>query len=164
MTNPAPEPTDADAHWLSLAVRLAQENVASGGGPFGALIVRNGQLITVGTNRVTLDVDPTAHAEVVAIRDACRKLGRFDLSGCELVSSCEPCPLCLSAALWARVDRVIYTADRYDAAKAGFDDLAFYDLFDTPRESWRMPVRVLEIDTRTGPFDAWLAKGDRVAY
>lgn len=154
----------SDTKWLELSVRLAQENVAAGGGPFGALIVRDGQLITTGTNRVTRDFDPTAHAEVVAIRDACRKLGRFDLSGCELVASCEPCPLCLSAALWARVDRVIYTADRYDAAKAGFDDLLFYDLFTTPREDWHMPVRPLDIEERSAPFDAWLAKPDRTAY
>lgn len=147
-----------------MAVRLASENVAAGGGPFGALITRAGQLVSTGTNRVTRDLDPTAHAEVVAIRDACRKLGRFDLTGCELVASCEPCPLCLSSALWARVDRVIYTADRYDAAKAGFDDLVFYDLFETPRESWQMPVREIELGTSNTPFDAWMAKADRVAY
>lgn len=163
MTNAAPELIDA--HWLSMAVKLAEENVAAGGGPFGALIVRDGQLITVGTNRVTRDVDPTAHAEVVAIRDACRKLGRFDLSGCELVASCEPCPLCLAAALWARVDRVTYTANRHDAAKAGFDDLLFYELFETPRDEWRhLPVLVRETANQTAPFDAWLTKGDRVAY
>lgn len=153
-----------DTKWLDMAVRLASENVAAGGGPFGALITRNGQLVSTGTNRVTRDLDPTAHAEVVAIRDACRKLGRFDLSGCELVASCEPCPLCLSSALWARVDRVIYTADRYDAAKAGFDDLVFYDLFETPREGWQMPVQAIEVATSRAPFDAWQSKADRVAY
>lgn len=162
MTHTALESTDA--HWLSFAVRLAKENVDAGGGPFGALIVRDGQLVSTGTNRVTRDYDPTAHAEVVAIREACRKLETFDLSGCELVTSCEPCPLCLSAALWARVDRIVYTADRYDAAKAGFDDLAFYELFETPREQWTTPVQVIEIDSHTAPFDAWLATPDRVAY
>ncbi|WP_034273451.1 nucleoside deaminase [Haloechinothrix halophila] len=154
----------AETSWLSFAVRLARENVAAGGGPFGALIVRDGQLVATGTNRVTLDSDPTAHAEVVAIREACRKLATFDLTGCELVSSCEPCPLCVSAALWARVDRVSYTADRYDAAKAGFDDLAFYDLFETPRAEWSVPVLAIETEDHTAPFDAWLAKDDRVAY
>lgn len=164
MTPTSSDPSSTDAGWLAMSVRLAQENVVAGGGPFGALIVRDGQLISTGTNRVTRDFDPTAHAEVVAIREACRKLGRFDLAGCDLVASCEPCPLCLSASLWARVDRVIYTADRYDAAKAGFDDLAFYDLFATPRESWHMPVKAVEIDTRVTPFEAWLAKVDRIEY
>ncbi|MGH3951062.1 MAG: nucleoside deaminase [Pseudonocardiaceae bacterium] len=162
MTHTPTETTDAG--WLELAVRLARENVAAGGGPFGALIVRDGQLVSTGTNRVTRDLDPTAHAEVVAIRDACRKLGTFQLTGCELFTSCEPCPLCLSAALWARVDRVLYAADRYDAAKAGFDDLVFYDLFETPHEDWHMPVQVVATETRVAPFEAWLAKGDRVAY
>ncbi|MQA62752.1 MAG: nucleoside deaminase [Actinophytocola sp.] len=162
MTHTAPEHTDA--HWLAFSVRLAKENVAAGGGPFGAIIVRDGQLVSTGTNRVTRDNDPTAHAEVTAIREAGRKLETFDLTGCELVTSCEPCPLCLSAALWARVDRIIYTADRYDAAKAGFDDLAFYDLFDTPREQWTTPVQAIAIDNHTAPFDAWLANTERVAY
>lgn len=154
----------SDSGWLALAVRLARENVAAGGGPFGALVVRDGQLIATGTNRVTLDSDPTAHAEVVAIRDACRKLATFDLTGCELVSSCEPCPLCVSASLWARLDRVIYTADRFDAAKAGFDDLAFYDLFEQPRTDWPMPVRAMPLSDSASPFDAWLANAERVAY
>src|SRR5438874_2765446 len=108
--------------WLDRAVDLATDNVAEGGGPFGAVIIRGeSELISVGVNRVTRDLDPTAHAEVVAIREACRKLGDFKLDGCVLVTSCEPCPLCLAAALWARVDRVVFAADRYDAAKAGFD-------------------------------------------
>ncbi|MPY80398.1 MAG: nucleoside deaminase [Actinophytocola sp.] len=156
--------TDTESGWLALAVRLARENVAAGGGPFGALVVRDGQLVSTGTNRVTLDSDPTAHAEVVAIRGACRKLGTFDLTGCELVSSCEPCPLCVSAALWSRLDRVVYTADRYDAAKAGFDDLAFYDLFEQPRTDWPMPVRAVALTDSSAPFDAWLANTERVAY
>lgn len=156
--------TATDTSWLTLAVRLARENVAAGGGPFGALVVRDGQLVSTGTNRVTLDADPTAHAEVVAIRCACRKLDTFDLTGCELVSSCEPCPLCVSAALWARLDRVTYTADRYDAAKAGFDDLAFYDLFEQSRTDWPMPVSAVALDASRTPFDAWLANSERVAY
>ncbi len=166
MTQTTPRDTadNPDGSWLTFAVRLARENVAAGGGPFGALVVRDGQLIATGTNRVTLDNDPTAHAEVVAIRGACRKLATFDLTGCELVSSCEPCPLCLSASLWARLDRVVYTADRYDAAKAGFDDLAFYDLLDRPRAEWPMPVRAMTLSEGSSPFDAWLANAERVAY
>jgi guanine deaminase len=109
------------------AVDLAVANVAAGGGPFGAVIVQNGAEVAVGINRVTLDRDPTAHAEVVAIRSTCGALRDFSLVGCTLYSSCEPCPLCVSAALWARLDRVVYAADRNDAARGGFDDRAFYD-------------------------------------
>jgi guanine deaminase len=121
-----------DQHWLSRAVELAVENVAAGGGPFGAVIVRDGGLVATGQNRVTRDLDPTAHAEVNAIRRACASLGDFSLAGCTLYTSCEPCPLCLTASLWARLDRVVYAADRHDAARAGFDDRAFYDLLGQP--------------------------------
>jgi tRNA(Arg) A34 adenosine deaminase TadA len=115
-------------------------------------------------NRVTRDLDPTAHAEVVAIRAACRALRSHVLAGTVLVSSCEPCPLCLAAALWARVDAVLYAADRHDAAEGGFDDRAFYDLFARPRESWSVPVRQLRVSGATDPFRAWLADPDRVEY
>ncbi len=104
-------------------------NVDEGGGPFGAVVVKDGELVAIGQNRVTRDLDPTAHAEVLAIRSACAELGDFALTGCSLYASCEPCPLCVSAALWSRVDRVVYAADRDDAARGGFDDRAFYDLF-----------------------------------
>jgi len=125
-----------ESEWLAHCVELATKNVTDGGGPFGALVVKDGTIVSTGVNQVTTTLDPTAHAEVVAIRRACRELGTFRLDGCLLVSSCEPCPMCLSSALWARVDRVIYAADRHDAAKAGFDDLAFYELFDRPRDTW----------------------------
>jgi tRNA(Arg) A34 adenosine deaminase TadA len=120
--------------------------------------------VAEGVNRVTRDLDPTAHAEVVAIRAACRVIDNFSLTGCVLVASCEPCPLCLAAALWARVDEVVYVADRDDAARAGFDDRAFYDLFDQPRSGWPTPVRQARIGPAVAPFDAWLAKSDRIAY
>ncbi len=97
-------------------------------------------MVATGQNRVTRDLDPTAHAEVLAIRSACAELGDFALTGCTLYASCEPCPLCVSAALWSRVDRVVYAADRHDAARGGFDDLAFYDLFTRDRSTWPMPV------------------------
>ncbi|HEX3647657.1 MAG TPA: nucleoside deaminase [Pseudonocardiaceae bacterium] len=155
------EPTDT---WLAHAVRLAADNVTAGGGPFGAAIVRGDQLVATGVNQVTPTLDPTAHAEIVAIRAACRALGDFRLTGCVLVSSCEPCPLCLSAALWARLDRVVYAADRDDAAEAGFDDRAFYELFEQPRTSWPLPVAQLSTADRTRPFAAWLARTDRVRY
>ncbi|MET8851059.1 nucleoside deaminase [Amycolatopsis sp. NPDC004625] len=150
--------------WLGEAVRIAARNVEQGGGPFGALIVKDGDVVATGVNRVTANLDPTAHAEVVAIRAACRALGTFKLDGCVLVSSCEPCPMCLSSALWARVDRILYTADRDDAAKAGFDDRAFYELFDRPRETWAVPVTRLSTKDGFAPFAAWLDKADRTDY
>ncbi|WP_216208890.1 nucleoside deaminase [Amycolatopsis aidingensis] len=154
----------AEREWLAEAVRIATANVAAGGGPFGALVVRDGTVLATGTNQVTPTLDPTAHAEVVAIRAACAVLGDFRLTGCVLVSSCEPCPLCLSAALWARVDRVLYAADRHDAAAAGFDDREFYDLFSTPRETWSLPVAQLVTTHHTAPFEAWHANPDKLAY
>jgi guanine deaminase len=150
--------------WLKEAVRLAAASVADGGGPFGAVIIRNGEVIATGTNQVTSRLDPTAHAEVVAIRAACQAIGDYKLTGCVLVSSCEPCPLCLSAALWARADRVLYAADRDDAAKAGFDDREFYELFGKPRESWPVPIEQLSTSDFNAPFRAWLSKPDKLAY
>jgi guanine deaminase len=152
------------AGWLDAVVSRATQNVADGGGPFAALVVRGGDIVAEGVNRVTRDLDPTAHAEVVAIRNACKEIGDFALAGCVLVSSCEPCPLCLSAALWARVDEVVFAADRHDAARGGFDDLAFYQLFETPRADWSLPVAQAPTAAATAPFDAWLAKADRVDY
>jgi guanine deaminase len=155
---------EVDSVLLDAAVARAVENVGAGGGPFAAVVVRDDAIVAEGVNRVTRDLDPTAHAEVVAIRAACRAVGDFSLAGCVLVSSCEPCPLCVSAALWARVDAVVYAADRHDAARAGFDDLAFYQMFDQPRESWTMPVAKVPVASAVAPFDAWLAKPDRVDY
>ena len=156
--------TSPDEVWLSTAVTLASANVAEGGGPFGAIVVADGTVLARGQNRVTRDLDPTAHAEVVAIREACRTRGDFSLVGATLYASCEPCPLCLAASLWARVDRVVYAADRHDAARGGFDDREFYELFARDRDGWATPVQALAIGSRTQPFDAWLAKGDRVHY
>ena len=150
--------------WLARAVELAATNVAAGGGPFGALIVRDGVVVAEGQNRVTRDLDPTAHAEVVAIRAACTSLATFELTGCALYTSCEPCPLCVSASLWARLDRVVYAADRDDAARGGFDDRAFYDLFDRPRSEWTMTVTHVATSDAAGPFDAWLAHQGRTPY
>lgn len=155
---------DEDDRWLGRAIDLAVRNVADGGGPFGAVLVRGGTLVGTGQNRVTRDNDPTAHAEVVAIRDACRRLGRFSLVGTCLYSLCEPCPLCLTAALWARVDRVVYAADREDAARAGFDDRAFYDLLRRDRATWPMPVIERQVAGAATPMEAWLAFAGRVAY
>ncbi len=153
-----------DSTWLGRAVDLATANVADGGGPFGAVIVREGTLLASGQNRVTRDLDPTAHAEVVAIRAACRQVGDFSLAGCTLYTSCEPCPLCLSSALWARLDRVVYAADREDAARGGFDDRAFYELFERPRSEWSMTIDNVRLDSSARPFDTWLAHEARTAY
>ncbi|WP_019927331.1 nucleoside deaminase [Nocardia sp. BMG111209] len=150
--------------WLAETVRLAATNVAAGGGPFAAAILCDGNIVATGTNEVVTGLDPTAHAEVVAIRAACRALGRFSLAGCLLVSSCEPCPMCLSAALWSRVDQVIYAADRYDAARAGFDDLAFYRLFEQDRRTWPIPVAHHRVDSHDAPFRAWRQHPDRIEY
>jgi guanine deaminase len=153
-----------DDQWLSQAVDLAVANVAAGGGPFGAVVVRDGVRVATGQNRVTRDLDPTAHAEVLAIRAACAELGDFSLVGCVLFTSCEPCPLCIAACLWARLDRVVYAADRHDAARGGFDDREFYELFARDRSTWPTLVHPGEHTESFAPFRAWLDKTDRTAY
>lgn len=154
----------SDADWLDHAVALALANVAEGGGPFGAVVVRRGLMLAEGRNRVTRDRDPTAHAEVEAIRAACRAVGDFALPGATVYSSCEPCPMCMSAALWARVDRIVFAADRHDAARGGFDDRAFYELFETPRDQWHLALEQRPSARAAAPFDAWLAHGGRTHY
>jgi len=153
-----------DATWLARAIELAVENVANGGGPFGAVIVRGDELVAEGQNRVTANLDPTAHAEVTAIRAACQAVGDFSLAGMTLYTSCEPCPLCLSASLWARVDRVVYAADRHDAARGGFDDLEFYELFARDRSTWDLPVDEVRPANAPAPFEAWLTHDHRTDY
>lgn len=153
-----------DERWLAEAITLATDNVAAGGGPFGALVVEGDRVVGRGVNRVTSDNDPTAHAEVMAIRDACSARGDFQLTGTTLYTSCEPCPLCLSASLWARVDRVVYAADRHDAARGGFDDLEFYELFARDRSEWSTEVVGRTVAEATAPFDAWRADMNRVRY
>ena len=150
--------------WMAEAVRLALESVAAGGGPFGAVVVCDGAVVGRGSNRVTLDNDPTAHAEVMAIRDACRTLGRFDLGGCELYTSCQPCPMCLGAIHWARLERLWYAATEADAAAAGFDDEAIHYELCAPNERRRLPAEPLPIPEALAPFDAWRAKSDKTPY
>jgi guanine deaminase len=152
------------AGYLARAVELAVRSVGSAGGPFGALVVAPGGRVFEGTNRVTASNDPTAHAEVVAIREACRGLGTYQLSGCVLYSSCEPCPLCLSAALWARLDRVYFAADRHDAAGAGFDDAAFYDYFHGRGDASLLPVEQIAVPESVEPFRSWASLDGRVEY
>jgi guanine deaminase len=153
-----------DADWLTEAIRIAVRNVAEGGGPFGAVVVQDGRVVGRGQNRVTRDLDPTAHAEVQAIRAACRAVGDFSLAGMTLYTSCEPCPMCVAAALWARLDRVVYAADRHDAARGGFDDLWFYDLFAHERATWPVRIESLRLVESQAPFEAWAANAARVPY
>ncbi|WP_268921064.1 nucleoside deaminase [Marisediminicola senii] len=153
-----------DQRWLAMAVELATQNVRDGGGPFGAVIVRDGMLLATGQNRVTRDFDPTAHAEVMAIRAAGAALGDFSLAGATLYTSCEPCPMCATASLWARLDRVVFAADRHDAARGGFDDLEFYELLTRDRATWPTVVQPVDLGNRTEPFDTWLETTTRTEY
>lgn len=156
---------EADARWLARAVELATANVAAGGGPFGAVVVApDGRLLGEGQNRVTRDLDPSAHAEVMAIRAACRAAGDFALTGATLYTSCEPCPMCLATSLWARVGRIVFAADRHDAARGGFDDRDFYELFSRDRSTWDVRVDEVRLAEAAAPFDAWLARLDRTHY
>ncbi len=152
--------------YLTKATDLATRNVLNGGGPFGAIIVTADGRVFEGLNRVSAINDPTAHAEVTAIRTACAESGTFDLSGANLYCSCEPCPMCLSSALWARVKHVYYAADRYDAADAGFDDAAFYDFFATKVSERSMPVERLIADdaSHLAPFKSWTSLDSRIEY
>ena len=157
--------TDADHLWMTAAIRLAVENVALGrGGPFGAVIMRGGEIIATGVNQVTRLNDPTAHAEVIAIRAACASLGDHRLTGCTLYTSCEPCPLCLSAAYWARLDAVYYAATQEDAAAQGFDDRFLYEEFRKPRTERRLPMHHLAHPDAALAFQRWSQSPDKTPY
>lgn len=159
------ESAEVDARFLREAIRLARTRMLEGrGGPFGAVVVRDGTIVARGYNAVTSTNDPTAHAEVVAIRRAGRKLGSFSLAGSVLYSSCEPCPMCLAAAYWARVDRLVYAATRDDAARAGFDDAFLYDEIPMAPEARSLRTDQLLGVEAVAVFDEWLAKPDRVPY
>lgn len=149
--------------YLEQAVDLATQNVGQGGGPFAAIVVTPDGRVHQGVNRVTRDNDPTAHAEVVAIRAAASATATFDLSGSVLYASCEPCPMCLASALWARIGYVYYAADRHGAAAAGFDDALFYDYFNGARPDL-MPVTRGDIPTSDAPFQAWGSYAGRKEY
>lgn len=153
-----------DEDWLQLAVDHAIRNVADRGGPFGAVVVMDGVAVGAGRNRVTQALDPTAHAEIVALREACRGIEDFWLEGAILYSSCEPCPMCLAACLWARVTRVVFCADRYAAAAAGFDDALFDQLIAVTKGTWPLLIEHVPLPTAGAPFDAWMADADRIPY
>lgn len=146
------------------AIRLSEDNVRNGGGPFGAVIARDGEIVGTGTNRVTPDCDPTAHAEVNAIRAAASRLGTFDLSGCEIYSSCEPCPMCLGAIYWAHLDKVYYANTKDDAKDIGFDDSFIYDELALPRDGRRLPAEALMRSEAIRAFELWRSKEDKTEY
>ena len=147
------------------AIRLATENVKSGkGGPFGCVIVRDGEVIARAVNRVTALNDPTAHAEVMAVRAACKKLNDFQLEGCEVYTSCEPCPMCLAALYWARCSAIYFGNSAQDAADAGFDDSFLYDELKRPLQERKIPISRLLPEEAIENFDAWRASAQRVDY
>lgn len=145
-------------------IQLALENVHSGGGPFSALVAKDGQVVATGTNQVTSTLDPTAHAEIVAIRAACRTLGHFELTGCEVYCSCEPCPMCLGAIYWARPARVFFAATADAAADAGFDDSMIKQQICLPYTQQQMPIEQIVHGEALTPFEAWKAKVDKIVY
>lgn len=147
------------------AIRLSVRNVEEGlGGPFAALVVQEGKVIGSGTNLVTSTNDPTAHAEVVAIRNACKELGSFQLTGCDFYSSCEPCPMCLGALYWARPSRIFYANTKADAAAIGFDDRFIYQEFSLPPGSRTIPQQQILQDEALIAFRIWKEKEDKISY
>ena len=146
------------------AIRLASANVENGGGPFGAVIARGGEIIATGVNRVTANCDPTAHAEVSAIRAAAQKLGTFNLSGCDIYSSCEPCPMCLGAIYWARLDRLFYGNTKADAARIGFDDAFIYKELALPLSERTLRAEQLLGKEAIATLEAWEQKTDKTPY
>ncbi|MBQ2796297.1 MAG: nucleoside deaminase [Tidjanibacter sp.] len=150
--------------FMRMAIELSKESVANGGGPFGAVIVRDDQVIATGSNSVTLLNDPTAHAEVSAIRAACQAVGDFNLKGCVIYSSCEPCPMCLSAIYWAGIERIYYANNREDAAAIGFDDAFIYDQIPLAPTKRTIPSLPLMRAEGLEAFKMWTAKEDKVEY
>lgn len=149
---------------LRTAIELSVRNVAEGGGPFGAVIARNGEIIATGVNRVTPNHDPTAHAEVSAIREACSRLKTFDLSGCDIYTSCEPCPMCLGAIYWAHLDRMFYGNTKTDAKNIGFDDSFIYDELELPKEKRRLVYKNMLQEEAIKAFELWMQKEDKTEY
>lgn len=146
------------------AIRLSRESVKNGGGPFGAVIVKNGEIIASASNKVTQENDPTAHAEVSAIREAAKKLNTFNLSGCEIYTSCEPCPMCFGAVYWARIDKLYFANTKQDAKNIGFDDSFIYDEINLPYEKRKIPnIQILQNEAAEA-FKDWEKKEDKTEY
>ena len=157
-------PTPEDIRFMRRAVELSIENVNNGGGPFGAVIVRDGEIIADGVNRVTANNDPTAHAEVTAIRAACAKLGTFQLDGCVVYTSCEPCPMCLSAIYWAGISKIYYGNTKKDADDINFGDDFIYEEIAKPYAARRIPMMQLLREEALAAFRAWEEKPDKIEY
>ena len=154
-----------NAEFMWEAIRLSQKNIRDGkGGPFACVIVKEGKIVARGTNLVTSTNDPTAHAEVVAIREACKELGTFQLSGCEVYTTCEPCPMCLGAIYWARPDRIYFANSREDAAKVGFDDLFLYEEIPRKISERKIPTQQLMREEALAAFHEWEQKQDKTHY
>ncbi|MBO4957076.1 MAG: nucleoside deaminase [Rickettsiales bacterium] len=150
---------------MSKAINLSEYGMDNNfGGPFGAVIVKNGEVIAEGFNNVTSSNDPTAHAEITAIRNACKKLNTFDLSGCELYTSCEPCPMCLAAIYWARIEKIYYANTKEDAANINFDDDFIYQEFAKPKNNRSIPVEQLGREEAIKIFNKWSKKIDKIEY
>jgi len=150
--------------YLSRAIDLAKENVMSDGGPFGAVIVKDGKIIAEGANQVTILNDPTAHAEVQVIRKACEILGTFDLSGCVIYTSCEPCPMCFSAIYWAHISKVYFAATHHDAEEAGFADAHIYREVKLKPAERSIPFMKIDLPEKKIPFENWIKKEDKERY
>lgn len=151
--------------FMARAIELSIENVRTGrGGPFGAVVVKDGKIVAESANNVTGTNDPTAHAEVLAIREACKALGAFELTGCEIYTSCEPCPMCLGAIYWARPDRVFYGNTAADAGKVGFDDSFIYKEIQQPLDNRRIPMTRMMPDEAIEGFRAWEKSSKKVPY
>ena len=156
--------TEKDKEYMREAIRLADESVKNGGGPFGAVIVKDGEIVAGSANSVTIDNDPTAHAEVNTIRQACKKLGTFDLSDCVIYTSCEPCPMCLGAIYWARIKKVFYGNTKKDAADINFADDFIYKELETSYEHRTVPLIPLLRNEAIKTFRAWEEKQDKIEY
>ena len=152
-------------HFMREAIRISIDNVRSGkGGPFAAIVVKDGKIISLGTNLVTSTNDPTAHAEIVAIREACKELNTFQLKGCEIYTSCEPCPMCLGAIYWARPEKVFFGSTKQDAADIGFDDSFIYNEFSKAVSARRIPMEQLLPEEAIAAFNEWERKPDKIEY
>lgn len=152
-------------HFMLKAIELAREGMRSNtGGPFGCIVVKDGVIVGKGSNKVTSSNDPTAHAEVVAIRDACRNLNTFQLEGCEIYTTCEPCPMCMGAIYWARPGKVFFAGNRFDAAHAGFDDSMIYEELNKEFDKRKIPVLNLAREEALKLFQEWIDKPDKIDY
>ena len=155
---------DFNKKFMRKAIALSVENIKKGGGPFGAVIVRDGKIVATGVNRVSANIDPTAHAEVNVIRKAAKKLGSFELAGCDIYTSCEPCPMCLGAIYWAHLDKMYYGNSKTDAGNIGFDDSFIYDEIDLKPENRRVKTTRLLPEEAIVAFENWTESVDKVKY